>query len=224
MNFFWIRQATAEWRFSSTEALLIGTIVKNGFDPSTIIHSDGAQQFNIFVHSLCWKHAERPLVKLKSYNEVQSLQLENKKSEFWELYQQLKVYKQNPQPQRAIQLSEQFDKMCEPVLNYASLNLVFKELKTKKDQLMLVLQRPNTSLHNNDSERDIREYVKRRKISAGTRSENGRTARDTFLSLKKTCRKLNISFWEYLLDRLQNTNQIPQLSLVMTQKYNLSLA
>ena len=81
--------------------------------------------------------------------------------------------------------------------------------------MLLVLTQPHTSLHNNDSERDIREYVKRRKISAGTRSENGKKARDTLLSLKKTCRKLGISFWEYLLDRLQNKNDIDPLSIIM---------
>lgn len=95
---------------------------------------------------------------------------------------------------------------------------MIKELKAKKDKLLLVLHRPEASLHNNDSERDIKEYVKRRKISAGTRSENGKRARDTFLSLKKTCRKLGISFWGYLLDRLTNANNILPLSLIMEQQ------
>jgi len=57
-------------------------------------------------------------------------------------------------------------------------------------------------LHNNLSENDIREYVKRRKVSGSTRSELGRQARDTFTRLKKTCRKLGVSFWQYLLDRI----------------------
>ena len=92
------------------------------------------------------------------------------------------------------------------------------ELKAKKDQLLRVLHRPQTSLHNNASERNIREYVKRRKISAGTRSEKGKNARDTFLSLKKTCQKLGISFWKYLLDRLQKLNDIPSLATVMKLK------
>ena len=174
-----------------------------------MIHSDGARQFNLFVHSLCWKHAERPLVKLISYNEYQEEQLELKKSAFWQMYQNLKEYKEKPSEQKAKKLSAQFDQLCEEVDNYASINLVLKDLVKKKDQLLLVLKQPNTSLHNNDSERDIREYVKRRKISAGTRSENGRKARDSLLSLKKTCRKLQVSFWEYLLDRSQNLNQIP---------------
>ena len=38
-------------------------------------------------------------------------------------------------------------------------------------------------LHTNASETDIRDYVKVRKISGGTRSELGRQCRDTFASL-----------------------------------------
>ncbi len=223
-NYFNREGITAQYVIRQiTEALLIGTIVAHGFDPNTVIHSDGAGQFNLFVHSLCWKHAERPLVKLKSYNPVQQSQLENRKTAFWQLYQSLKAYKQNPDDDLVVKLKKQFDSLCEPVVNYSSLNQLLEKLRENKDQLLVVLLRPNSSLHNNDSERDIREYVKRRKISAGTRSENGRLARDTFLSLKKTCRKLEISFWDYLQDRLQNLNNIPTLSEIMTQKYQLSL-
>jgi len=189
-----------------------------------VIHSDGAGQFNLFIHALCWKHAERPLVKLKSYHAIQQKLWDEKMTAFWSLYQQLKKFKLAPNPSLAAILDKQFDELCERVINFSSLNQVLEELKAKKQRLLVVLNRPNTSLHNNDSEREIREYAKRRKLSAGTRSENGRKARDTFLSLKKTCRKLGISFWEYLLDRLQGLNQIPLLSVVMQQKANMAKA
>ncbi len=81
----------------------------------------------------------------------------------------------------AHQLDQVFNVLCTPVKNYESLNIVLQDIQKKKDQLMLVLYRPETSLHNNDSERDIRELAKRRKISSGTRSENGKMSRDTFL-------------------------------------------
>ena len=205
-----------------TEALLIGTIVEQGFDPNTVIHSDGAGQFNIFIHALCWKHAERPLVQLKHYNPIQKEQLERKQAQYWLLYRELKDYKTAPEEKWAIALNQKFDSLCLKVENYASLNQVLRDLKEKKDQLLVVLHRPNTSLHNNYTESEIREYAKRRKISAGTRSENGKLARDTFLSLKKTCRKLEISFWDYLNDRIQNNNDIPPLSLIMAQKHQIS--
>jgi hypothetical protein len=88
---------------------------------------------------------------------------------------------------------------------------VLKRLHRNKAELLLVLERPEVPLHTNDSERDIRDYVKKQKVSGGTRSDLGRRCRDTFASLKKTCRKLGVSFWEFLLDRVSATNKIPPL-------------
>ena len=68
------------------------------------------------------------------------------------------------------------------------------------------------------SERDIREYVKKRKISGSTRSDLGRRCRDTFTSLKKTCRKLGVSFWRYLLDRILDGQAIPPLPTLIRQR------
>ena len=100
------------------------------------------------------------------------------------------------------------------------LNLALKRLYENKAELLLVLDRPEIPLHNNLSENDIREYVKKRKISGSTRSELGRRCRDTFTSLKKTCRKLDISFWDYLMDRLSNSNAIPFLPEIIVQHAN----
>ena len=57
----------------------------------------------------------------------------------------------------------------------------------------MVLDRPEIPLHTNGSENDIRCYVTRRKVSAGTRSDVGRDCRDAFLGLAKTCDKLGIA-------------------------------
>ena len=85
---------------------------------------------------------------------------------------------------------------------FATLNKTLKGIHRNKAELLRVLERPEIPLHTNGSETDLRDYVKKRKISGGTRSDEGRRCRDTFASLKKTCRKLGISFWEYLTDRL----------------------
>lgn len=73
-------------------------------------------------------------------------------------------------------------------------------------------------MNNNISERDIRSIVTKRKVSAGTRSDDGRNARDTFASLAKTCLKLKISFLDYLKDRIAKTNQIPKLTDTISEK------
>ncbi|MEM0939274.1 MAG: transposase, partial [Bacteroidota bacterium] len=51
-----------------------------------------------------------------------------------------------------------------------------------------------------------------------TRSPNGRKARDTFASLKKTCRKLGVSFWDFLYDRLTASNNIDDLPELLSRK------
>ena len=56
----------------------------------------------------------------------------------------------------------------------------------------MVLDRPETPLNTNGSENDIRSQVTRRKVSVGTRSDQGRDCRDAFLGLVKTCAKLGV--------------------------------
>jgi hypothetical protein len=100
----------------------------------------------------------------------------------------------------------------------ASLNLALQRIYHNKSELLLVLDRPNIPLPKNSAENAIREYVKKRKISGITRSETGRRCRDTFTSLKKTCRKLGVSFWQYLNDRIKKINLIPNLSDLIRQQ------
>jgi hypothetical protein len=83
-----------------------------------------------------------------------------------------------------------------------------------------VLERPEVPLHTHGSERDIREPVIRKKISGGTRSDRGRPCRDTCLSLKKTCRKLGLSFWHSLLDRIQGDQAIPPWPALIRPRAN----
>jgi hypothetical protein len=76
---------------------------------------------------------------------------------------------------------------------------------------------------NPSSETDIRDFVKKRKVSGGTRSDEGRKCRDTFISLKKTCQKLGVSFWQYLTDRHGIGEQtIPLLQDMITERASLA--
>jgi hypothetical protein len=95
------------------------------------------------------------------------------------------------------------------------LNGALKRMHRNQVELLLALERPELPLHNNLSETDIREYVKRRKISGVARRDAGRRGRDTFASLKKTCRKLGVSFWRYLNDRIRNLTTIPPLAALI---------
>ena len=97
-------------------------------------------------------------------------------------------------------------------------NRALSLIYNKKKELLKVLDRPEIPIHNNGSEQEIREYVKRRKISGGTRSEAGKACRDTFTSLKKTCYKLGVSFWDYLKGRLGIENPVKYLPVLVEEK------
>lgn len=133
------------------------------------------------------------------------------RNEIWEIYQALRDYKSSPNQEEKITITKRFDDLCTTKTEYYSLNQVLKRLYKNKDELLLVLERPEIPLHNNLSERDIREYVKRRKMSGSTRSDEGRRCRDTFTSLKKTALKMGVNFWDYLMDRTTKTYSIPSL-------------
>ena len=194
-----------------TEGALLGSVLTHGVSPQLAIVSDDAGQFNILCHALCWIHAERILAKLVGFNEDQRAALEQVRSVLWKLYRDLKAYKAKPGKKVGRALEKRFDAMCATRTCFVSLNHALDRMGRNKPELLLVLARPDLPLHNNLSEGDIREQVKRRKISGGTRSDDGRRGRDTFASLKKTCRKLGVSFWKYLLDRILGAHLIPEL-------------
>ena len=202
----------------ATEGALLGSVLFHGVPKSLVIVSDDAGQFNLLEHALCWVHAERTIDQIIPYGEAPRQAIQETRTQIWQLYKDLKAYKQHPTEEDKTALAAQFDTICTTPTCSIPLNLALQRLHANKAELLLVLERPEIPLHNNLSERDIREYVKRRKISGSTRSEKGREARDTFISLKKTCRKLGISFWKYLQDRIGHLEGIPPLPELIQQQ------
>ena len=196
----------------ATEGALLGSLLEKGFNPELVIVSDCAGQFSIQLHALCWIHAERLIHKLIPVNDLQRQAIALVRDDVWNLYADLKTYKQQPSDEAAEQLKARFDAIFTRQTGYETLDKLLQRLHRRKDKLLLVLKRPDIPLHTNGSETDIRDFVKKRKVSGGTRSDLGRQCRDTFASLKKTCRKHGISFWKYLQDRVSLTNAIPPLS------------
>mgnify|MGYP000402733892 CR=1 FL=1 len=202
----------------ATEGALIGSLVEHGLNPDLVIISDDAGQFNILLHGLCWVHAERTIHKLIPCSDAQRDILAQCRSQIWDFYAELKTYRESPGEKKKIELNHRFDEIFTQESDYITLNLALRRLYKNKRELLLVLDRPEIPLHNNLSESDIREYAKRRKVSGSTRSDTGRKRRDTFISLKKTCRKLGVSFWQYLHDRVAKINAIPRLSKLIRQQ------
>src|SRR3954451_24544389 len=203
-----------------TEAAVVGAIVARGLLTDTVIVSDDAGQFDVLTHALCWVHAERHLRQLVCATAEQRRLVDLQRQLVWWLYADLKLYKDEPTPARRAALRARFDRVFGRVTGFAELDATVARLRANKDELLLVLDRPEIPLHTNGSENDIRCFVTKRKISGETRSAAGKRARDTFLSLLKTCAKLAVSFWDYLGARLKipDAAAIPWLPDLIRQR------
>jgi hypothetical protein len=202
----------------STEGALLGQVLEQGVAADLVVLSDGAGQFDVLVHASCWVHAERPLARMVPYNEKHRAAIEQVRDRIWTLYKDLKAYRARPCVEAKETLETRFDALVNQAVNFPSIGSVLAEMRDHKADLLRVLSRREVPLHNNASESDIRGYVKTRKISGSTRSEAGRLCRDTFASLKKTCRKLGVSFRAYLGDRVRGLGQVVRLAFLIREK------
>ena len=187
----------------ATEGALWGSIRSHRLLDDTVIVSDDAGQFRIGRHALCWVHAERLVHQLIPFNERQRRAIDLVRQLIWWFYTDLKAYQRDPCRKRRAQLRARFERVFERRTGFVTLDRLLARLRDRKDELLLVLDRPEILLHTNGSENAIRCHVTKRKVSGGTRSETGREARDACLGLMKTCQKQGLSFFDYLGARLR---------------------
>ena len=192
----------------ATEGAVWGSVQAHKFLCESVVLSDDAGQFNVGHHALCWVHAERLVHKLDTFTDQQRAAQTQVRSLIWDYYADLKTYQLKPSRRRCAALRSRFDRIFLRRTGFVTLDRLLKRLHANKAELLMVLDRPETPLHTNGSENDIRCYVTRRKISAGTRSDNGRDCRDALLGLAKTCDKLGLAFWDYLGSRLRVARHI----------------
>lgn len=198
------------------EAGIWGAIRHHGLVGNAVIVSDDAGQFRVGTHALCWVHAERLLHKLMPATPQQVKQVETLRELIWHFYKALKAYRRRPDARAALGLQARFDQIFSIRTGYGELDRLLLRLRRRKPELLRVLERPEIPLHTNASERDLRGFVIKRKISGGTVSRNGRQARDSLLGLSKTCQKLGLSFWHYLGDRLGICTSHPSIPPLAT--------
>ena len=187
----------------ASEGASWGSVQAHDFLCDAVVLSDDAGQFNVGKHALCWVHAERLVHKLETFTDQHRAAQKKLRGLIWKLYGDLRAYRLRPSQRRAPALRARFDRIFRRRTGFATLDRLLARLHANKAELLMVLDRPETPLHTNGSENDIRCQVTRRKVSAGTRSDAGRDCRDAFLSLAKTCDKLNIAVWDYLGSRLK---------------------
>lgn len=173
---------------------------------------------------MCWIHEARHYEKLSPVIPIHQQWRSQLLEDFWVYYYKLKNYRQSSPEQRQQQklsLSEEFDRLFSQVTGYDDLDHRLNLTRQKKPYLLLVLKFPEVPLDNNEAERALRGYVVKRKISNGTRTEVGTQAWEIFLALVDTCRKLGVNFYQYILDHISQTFEMPALATLIVQKSQL---
>ena len=175
---------------------------------------DDAGQFKLLTDklSLCWIHAGRHYEKLSPIVDRYAKSLDDFLNHYWAYYASLQDYRAGPTKELAEKLRLEFDELFSTQTKYAALDDRIAKTAAKKDELLTVLSLPEVPLHNNASELGARVSARRRDVSLHSRSERGVRAMDIFTTLVQTSKKLGISAFAYLRDRLSSSLEMPSLA------------
>ncbi len=94
-----------------TEAALQGSAIEQGLPCELIILSDGAKQFAIGIHALCWVDAERSIRRLNGVTQQQRAEIEDVLDDLWGYYRELKADQQQPTSEDKQRLQHRFDEI-----------------------------------------------------------------------------------------------------------------
>jgi hypothetical protein len=185
--------------------------------PVNFIISDDAPNFVSLAknHQLCWVHEIRKYKLCEVFKRIESETLEMLVKEWRNFYGLMLEFKNNRTQDLRLKIRSEFDRICSIKTLVKPLDEQLLRTRDNKESLLLFLKYPQLPLHNNQAEIDIRERVIKRKISLQNRSLDGMKAWDLMLSLASTCRKIDLSFWRYLEDRISMREAIPYLGKVI---------
>ena len=192
---------------------------ETGFPVVQALICDDASQFNWLARMMmqCWVHEGRHYKKLSPVVALHCALLDGFLNHFWDYYDQLLAYRQDPTAEESQRLATEFDNLFTPNTGYVELDQRIAKTKAKKESLLLVLKYPELPLHNNAAELGVRQRVRKRDVSFGPRTQAGVRAWDTFATLAATSKKLGVSFYQYIHDRISGANQIPPMADLVTK-------
>ncbi len=185
-----------------------------------VLLSDDAPQYKQLTpdQALCWVHDGRHYKKLNPAILWHQEQLEKFRGKYWDYYQKLTQYKENPSQEAADKLTTEFDNLFTTETGYQALDERIAKSKAKKENLLMVLKYPELSLHNNGSELEARVQARKRDVSLHTMTEDGTQANDTFLTIVRTAKKLGVNAYQYIYDRVSKRFQLPSLADLIKEK------
>ena len=185
-----------------------------------ILMCDDAPQFKLLTEerTLCWIHDGRHYKKLNPVVPQHTILRDDFLTQYWQYYQTLKDYKEAPDPNKAIELKQQFDALFSTQTGYQQLDERIAKTYAKRKELLLVLKYPELPLHNNASELSARVQARARDVSLHTMSEKGTKIKDTFMTISQTAKKLKVRTYDYIRDRVSGEFKLPSLAQLIEEK------
>jgi hypothetical protein len=186
----------------------------------TTLLSDDAPQFKqiAYQHALCWIHDGRNYKKLRPIVPYYKGKLEGFLDKYWDFYGELSEFREMPDSEVAKQLSTKFDQLFSMITGYEQLDERISKTKENKEHLLKVLVLPEVPLHNNAAELAARAKVRKRDVSLQTITDEGTKANDTFMTVVQTAKKLRVSVYDYIFDRVSNKFEMPSLAQLIREK------
>lgn len=175
---------------------------------------DDAGQFKLLTDklALCWIHDGRHYERLSPIVARHAKAWAAFVERYWDYYALLQDYRAGPSTELADHLRVQFDELFSTRTGYAALDDRIAKTAANKDALLTVLTVPQVPLHNNASELGARVSARRRDVSLHSRSKRGAREMDIFTTLVQTSKKLGVSAYAYLRDRLILRFEMPSLA------------
>jgi Transposase IS66 family len=140
------------------------------------------------------------------------------KADYWSFYRELLAYRAQPSEAERVRLDAAFDGLFARVTGYDELDARIAKTQANKAALLQVLEHPEIPLHNNASELACRARVRKRIVSGGPRTAAGARAWDTGMTIVETAKKLGVSFYAYIQDRISGAMQLPSLADLIAER------
>lgn len=185
-----------------------------------LLMSDDAPQFKWLTaeQALCWVHDGRHYKRLTPCVAYHQQLLDGFQRDYWVYYAKLEQYRAHAHETAAVQLRQEFDTLFSTVTGYDELDKRIAKTKAKKEHLLMPLKHPEMPLHNNPAELGARQRVRKRDVSFGPRTADGVAAWDTLMTLAETAKKLGVSFYAYIHDRISGRHALPNLAELIRQQ------
>jgi len=115
-----------------------------------IMVTDDAGQFSEIssLHALCWIHEIRHYKKLNPFLKQHQIVVGRFLKKVWNFYKLLKKYKENPTNARKNYVKQRFNSLFSTKTGYGELDHRIELTRAKEAELLLVLDYPETPLHN----------------------------------------------------------------------------